>query len=550
MNGSEPLAFEIKATDLGGRIGSVRTKSSEFETPALLPVIHPLRQAISCSELREMGFEAVMTNAYTVFRERDNLEGIEIHKLIVFDGTVMTDSGGYQVLEFGKVDAQPAEVARFEEEINSDIAIVLDRPTGFNVTRKHAVETVESTLAAAIETKKAISKEETAWMLPVQGGRYLDLIEKSAKKSSELEFDCYSLGSPVEVMEQYEFPLLVRMIVACKRHIPSNKPFHLFGAGHPLIIPLAVALGCDTFDSAAYMLYARNGRYISFQGTMRLENLQYLPCTCRVCSSTSPKELLALEEADRTVALARHNLWATRQIIEQTKQTIREGRLWELLKQSASVHPKVNDAFTLVVKLAREEFDDGTPEYKPRGIFIFDEIDLERPEVQRYKHKLNSIDLRRKEELVILPETKTKPFLASRLYKQTTNLVDLERSLIVFMCPNFGLVPAEISDVFPLSQFTSSSRDLLPVCEAMLLRRKSWSKIHVLLPQKIREENYIARWVYQRVLSLRQSRKGKSEGLRRRTKISISTTYRSFKLERKRRRRERISRIGPLDEGA
>ena len=76
-----------------------------------------------------------------------------------------------------------------------------------------------------------------------------------------------ALGSPVEFMESYEYKLLAEMIIAAKKNIPTSIPLHLFGAGHPLTIPLAVALGCDTFDSASYMLYAKHDRVITEDGT-------------------------------------------------------------------------------------------------------------------------------------------------------------------------------------------------------------------------------------------------------------------------------------------
>src|SRR5487761_1825465 len=155
--------FEIKATDLGGRIGNFRTKTSEVETPALLPVIHPVLQLVPCKEIKSMGYEAVMTNAYTTYRRLQERSNEGIHKIIDFDGTVMTDSGGYQVLEFGAIDIQPEEMARFEEKIGSDIAIILDRPTGLDVTRKFAASTVSETLSAAERTSKIISREDIIW---------------------------------------------------------------------------------------------------------------------------------------------------------------------------------------------------------------------------------------------------------------------------------------------------------------------------------------------------------------------------------------------------
>ena len=181
--------FEVRATDLAGRVGRIKTRRGYIDTPCLLPVVHPIRQSIHPSILKGMGFQAVMTNAYTTWRYHQRSgERLEIHELIGFDGVVMTDSGGYQVLEYGGVEVEPVEMARFEEEIGSDIAIILDRPTGFRVGRRRAEETVRDTLKAAEETVKVRSRD-VLWTGAIQGGRYLDLVEYSARELSKLGFE-------------------------------------------------------------------------------------------------------------------------------------------------------------------------------------------------------------------------------------------------------------------------------------------------------------------------------------------------------------------------
>ena len=119
-----------------------------------------------------------------------------------------------------------------------------------------------------------------------------------------------ALGSPVEFMESYEYKLLAEMIIAAKKNIPTSIPLHLFGAGHPLTIPLAVALGCDTFDSASYMLYAKHDRVITEDGTRRLEELEYFPFDCEVSSRYKPKELLAMKKDERIDQIALFNLYS------------------------------------------------------------------------------------------------------------------------------------------------------------------------------------------------------------------------------------------------
>src|SRR4029453_14764254 len=117
-----------------------------------------------------------------------------------------------------------------------------------------------------------------------------------------------ALGSPVQLLESYEFGILSEMIAALKS-VVTSKPVHLFGAGHPLTIPLAVALGCDTFDSASYMLYARDNRYMHANGTSRLDKLSYLSCQCPICINMTIREFIDLEYKERTDKLAKHNLY-------------------------------------------------------------------------------------------------------------------------------------------------------------------------------------------------------------------------------------------------
>src|SRR5438093_13050274 len=82
---------------------------------------------------------------------------------------------------------------------------------------------------------------------------------------------------------------------------------NLFGAGHPLTIPLAVSLVCDMFDSASYMLYAKDDRYMHANGTFKLQDLSYLTCQCPVCCTHSIKELRQMSRLDRTEEIANHN---------------------------------------------------------------------------------------------------------------------------------------------------------------------------------------------------------------------------------------------------
>ncbi len=116
------------------------------------------------------------------------------------------------------------------------------------------------------------------------------------------------------------------------------------GAGHPMIFAFAVALGCDLFDSAAYILYAQDDRFLMPNGTYKLENLYQMPCSCEVCCTYTPDDLRKMPKDERMKLIAQHNLNISFAEIRLIKQSIAEGSLWELVEQRCRVHPYLLEA--------------------------------------------------------------------------------------------------------------------------------------------------------------------------------------------------------------
>jgi 7-cyano-7-deazaguanine tRNA-ribosyltransferase len=438
--------FEVRYSDLAGRIGRLETPHGVVETPAFVPVVHPVRQTVSTQFLKKMGFQIVITNAYITLRHYgDEARKRGIHDIIGYDGAVMTDSGGYQSLEYGSVEVEPATMAQFEKDIGSDIPIPLDKPTGYGLEYEQAREYVAVTLKNSQETLNVVGDTDAIWVGPVQGAEHFDLVEHSARELDRMGFQLMALGSPVELMEAYEFATLARMIIAAKKIIPS-KPVHLFGAGHPLTIPLAVALGCDMFDSASYMLYAKDCRYMTPSGTVRLEELFYLPCQCTTCSSYSLQELRGMQGDEGTIQVAKHNLHVLKAEVDSVKQAIMDGRLWEYVMQKARAHPKLMEAAKLFKDIGMLE--DGTPLFKERAIFFYEPIDQHRPEAMRFRRAASAFQSRRK-KLILCPEGQVHPFYSTRSYRDVVK--KFPDAQVCSYSPFLGIIPAEISDVFPAS---------------------------------------------------------------------------------------------------
>jgi 7-cyano-7-deazaguanine tRNA-ribosyltransferase len=461
------LSFEVRYSDLAGRIGKIKTPSGTFETPAFIPVIHPVTQSVDVEFLKKLGFEAVITNAYITLKQcGETAREKGIHKLINFDGPIMTDSGGYQVLEYGAIDADPSFIAQFENDIQSDICVPLDKPTGYGLSYEVAERYVNETIKNSQETLNLIksnSNRNSVWVGPVQGAEHLDLVKRSAGLLDAMGYEMMALGSPVQLLESYEFAILADMIGTLKSTVMS-KPIHLFGAGHPLTIPLAVALGCDTFDSASYMLYARDDRYMHPNGTSRLDKLVYLACQCPICINMKVKEFVSLENDEKIDKLAKHNLYVLRSEVSSVKQAIMEGRLWEYVGQKARAHPKLMEAFKLFMNY--KHLEDGTPFFKKKAIFFIESIDQYRPEASRLRRIFSSFKTNKK-KIVLFPDTQVSPFYSSQEYHKLSR--KFSDYLICAYNPFIGIIPTEISDIYPaahklisMKRFTYSNRKDYP----------------------------------------------------------------------------------------
>lgn len=451
------MCFEVREKDLLARIGKLRTKSCVVETPLLFPVVNPVIQLVSPRKLREeFGFETLITNAYILKQRFENKPINEgLHKFLDFKGAIMTDSGAYQILVYGNIQTDQKQIVKYQEQIDTDIATILDIPTGWKVTEEQAEKTVKETLKRARQFWKQKTRDDILWVGPVQGGRYLNLVAKSAKETAKLPFQIHALGSPTEIMERYRFDVLVDMILTAKMNLPPNRPLHLFGAGHPFMFSLAVALGCDLFDSAAYALYAREERYMTENGTHRLSELEYFPCTCPRCAKTTPKQTMELSKKEREVFLAEHNLYVCSAELKRIKQAIRDCRLWEHMEMRAHSHPTL---LTAVKRLAKYQnyIERHSPSTKNSGLFFYNSLSLIRPEVHRHRKLLAERynPPEHAETLILIPQTNTKPFHKSQEYKKTAKTLkkELANAHVCFYAAPFGIIPLELDEVYPLSQ--------------------------------------------------------------------------------------------------
>lgn len=347
--------FEVLERDGLARLARFATPHGPITTPALLPVVHPdpARQPVPPAEIaREFGLSALITSSYITWRTPDlraRAEAEGIHGLLGFSGPVMTDSGAFQQHAYGSVEVGPDEILDFQERIGSDIATVLDIFVEPETGREAAEAGVTTTLERA---RAARDRRPGLLAVPVQGGAFADLRERSAAGASELA-DVLAVGGVVPLLEQYRFPELAQVMLSARPGLAPEHPVHLFGTGHPLTFAFAALLGVDLFDSSSYHKFARRGALLFPQGTISYEGIREPICGCRLCARQPLKELGALPAAEREVHIARHNLLTCSLEVARVRQAIRDGTLWELAERRAAAHPALLAGLKHVVRGAR-----------------------------------------------------------------------------------------------------------------------------------------------------------------------------------------------------
>ncbi len=404
--------FEIKRKDLAGRIGKLKTKHGEIETPTILPVVNPNKITLNSQELKETGSKAIITNAYIL--KKDHLHEVitqGIHNFLDFHGPIMTDSGAYQLMRYGNLEINNREILEFQEKINTDIGVMLDIPTE-SEKEKEIHKTVKKTIERAKESEEYIKNKETLHVGPLQGWKKPKIFRECVKKQSKLEFDLHALGSIVPTMEKYRYSKLMEPLRIIKEEIPENRPIHLFGAGHPMLMPFLVAMGADMFDSAAYSLYAEEGRYLTSTGTKKLEEINYLPCNCPVCTKAenNPQNL---EKEKTKKKLAKHNLHVTFKEINKIKQSIKEGTLYELLETKSRSHPSLKKLMDELTSDTRT-IEKRDPVSK-KHMFVVSEYSKKRPDYRRAIKKAKKIK-EEQEKTINTPEFGEVPLSLMELY--------------------------------------------------------------------------------------------------------------------------------------
>ncbi len=379
------MAFKIinKDAHTAARTGLLETKNGMIETPVFMPVgtIGTVK-SLSPFEIYDEGFRIMLSNTYHLFL-RPGTGVIEkfgsLRNFTGYKGSILTDSGGFQIFSLAKfakikdegvefmshIDGEthfftPERVIEIQQTLDSDIMMQLDVFSGPDAKREKAEKDLETTLRWAeksvaaknageavrppVESKTA-AKNGRLLFLITQGNFFEDLREKSARIMSGMDADGYAIGG-LAVGETKE--IMLNMLEISASNLPENKPRYLMGVGTPSDIVNAVSLGVDMFDCVLPTRNARNGFVFTSRGTVNIKNSSYksetLPvdpeCGCFCCKNFSAayvRHAFMSREIFAQRLLTIHNLHFYQNLIMNIRRTIENGSFYDFSKNYSSL---------------------------------------------------------------------------------------------------------------------------------------------------------------------------------------------------------------------
>jgi queuine tRNA-ribosyltransferase len=345
------------------RSGRIDTPHGPIRTPVFMPVgTQGSVKALTPEDLQSLGVEILLANTYHLYL-RPGHERIArlggLHHFMHWPGSILTDSGGYQVYSLGalrKINPEgvafrshldgsshflsPELAVRIQEALGSDIAMCLDECPPYPVTYEYARFSHELTRDWALRCKAEHQREGQALFGIIQGSIFKDLRKESADSIVNIGFDGYALGG-LSVGEEknqrreiidYTLPLL-----------PDDKPRYLMGLGTPEDLVEGVGLGADMFDCVLPTRNARNGMLFTRNGPIIIKKAEYAEdpqpvdpeCACYTCRNYSRAYLRHLYASKELLSYrlnTLHNLHYFMELMQGLQEAVVQGRFLEFKK--------------------------------------------------------------------------------------------------------------------------------------------------------------------------------------------------------------------------
>jgi len=355
------LTFELCATDGAARRGRMTTPHGVVETPMFMPVgTQATVKGLTPEQLAACGTQILLGNTYHLaLRPGDELIADlgGLHRFMQWDGPILTDSGGFQVfsltehrkitdhsatfrspIDGAMLELTPERAVAIQENLGSDIAMVLDECPPADAPRDHVANAVRRTLLWAERCKASHRRADQAQFAIVQGGLDLDLRGRCAEALVAMDFPGYALGG-FSVGESHE--QMIATLAPVAPLLPANKPRYLMGVGTPRDLLAAVRCGVDLFDCVMPTRSGRNALAFTDDGPVKMRNARHrrdpaplesgCPCyTCRHFSRAYLHHLFAADEMLGPTLLSLHNVAYYLRLMGRIRAAIEAGTLAEL----------------------------------------------------------------------------------------------------------------------------------------------------------------------------------------------------------------------------
>lgn len=293
------MDFILHSKDKNARRGKVITLRGEIRTPAFMPVgTAGTVKAMYMEQLKDLGADIVLGNTYHLMLRPGAEEVAELgglHDFMKWEGPILTDSGGFQVMSLSKLRKMSEEGVNFQSHIDgksymltpersieiqtllgANIRMILDECTPFPATEKQARDSMALSTRWAERSKKAFQLydkgEGDALFGIVQGGVYENLRLESVSNLLDIGFDGYAVGGLAVGEGQEEMLKVLEFTVPA---LPEDKPRYLMGVGTPEDLVLAVARGIDMFDCVMPTRAGRHGLAYTRKGKVNLKNARH-----------------------------------------------------------------------------------------------------------------------------------------------------------------------------------------------------------------------------------------------------------------------------------
>lgn len=348
------------------RRGQMETTHGTVQTPVFMNVgtQGAIKGALSADDLKTIRCQVELSNTYHLHvRPGDTLikEMGGLHKLMNWDGPILTDSGGFQIFSLAKlrkikeegvsfnshVDGRhifmgPEESMRIQANLGSDIAMAFDECIKIPSPRDYVQKSCDRTFRWLQRCKAALtdynSREDAVnpgqMLFGInQGAVFQDIRVAHMKQIAQLDLPGYAIGG-LAVGESHQE--MYDTIEAVEEHMPKDKPRYLMGVGTPGNIIESVYRGVDFFDCVMPARNGRHGHLFTWGGIINIKNEKYardsLPidpeCDCPVCRSYSRAYVRHLFKAEEMLAMrfaVMHNLYFYNRMMERIRQSLDEG---------------------------------------------------------------------------------------------------------------------------------------------------------------------------------------------------------------------------------